>query len=153
MITNVERLEDSEEENNDTSSFKVKCSSRRRLGLGNKRRREAQMVLDVSEEDCAGNYRNKNKVESHKKIRRRRAQILEDDTDVVNRANFDKDLAKKKKVIEQTIKSATRLGKRLFGKKSKGSATENSTKIDTMKDSTKGSKGSKQKKRTAATQV
>lgn len=153
MITHVEHLENSEEVNDDTRSLKVKDSSQKRSSLGNKKRRKPLIVLDDSEEDCAGNYKKKNRVLSDKKKRRRRAEILEDDTDGDINANFDKEFSKKKNVVEQTIKSATRLGKRLFGKKLKGIATENNTGIEIVKVSSKGSERSKQKKRTATTQV
>jgi len=180
MVANIEELEDGKQITNYISGSKEKDSTTRELSTINKRRRRALIVEDDSDKDCDGEQINNDTSGSTKKVsatrkvsrlnkRRRRALIVEDDSDedlrennkkdkksgakpnkrvrVPKDADVDYDLAKKEYTVEQAIKTATRLSKKLFGKKMRGDVANNSKENDMEKKADKYSPRSKQKKR------
>lgn len=129
---------------NDLVESKGKLSSRRKVNLKKRRRGRFEIVEEDSKEDCAGKYKKKVKIAGTKS--KRRVHLPKD-------IIIDEDLAKKKYAVEEAIKSATRLRKKLYGKKVISSFDDNSTTVDTVKAAKKASKRSNQKKRRAATKT
>ncbi|CAN6232609.1 unnamed protein product [Urochloa humidicola] len=134
----VDQLELNEEIHNDKSGCKGKKSSMRKLNVAPKKRRRAMIVIDDSDEESKESHKKKVKVSDSKSKKRGRRPVD---------ANVDNDFDKKKKALEQALKTAARLEKRLYGKKTTGDVAENSESKSTMKDSRKTSRRLNQKKR------
>ncbi|CAN6179024.1 unnamed protein product [Urochloa humidicola] len=133
----VDQLELNEEIHNDKSGCEGKNSSTRKLNVTTKKKRRSMIVIDDSDEESKESYKKKVKVSDRKTKKKGRRPV---DADV------DNAFAKKKKALDKAFKTAARLEKRFYGKKTIGDVAENSESISTMKDSKKASRRLKQKK-------
>jgi hypothetical protein len=135
----VNQSEEAEQIQNSTRASKRKHSSVKKLKDSKKRRHRTMILKDSSDQEHIQINKNKVKAAGTKSKKRVRVPKVPD---------VDPDLAKKKYVVDQAIKTAARLRKRYYGKKSEIDDSENIKKKDRVEIADKNFRRSKKKMRT-----